>query len=108
MKILVTGATGYIGGAAARALLANGHEVFGLARSDASAVKLDRAGFKSVSGDFADHRSLARAVTGIDAVVSTASLGSGGGDPVTFAQDRDAIRALLAALDGSGKTLIFT
>ncbi|MCU1681155.1 MAG: NAD-dependent epimerase/dehydratase [Amycolatopsis sp.] len=40
MKILVTGATGYIGGAAAKVMLAKGHEVLGLARSESSAAKL--------------------------------------------------------------------
>ena len=39
MKILVTGATGYIGGAAAKALRLRGHQVSGLARSESSAAK---------------------------------------------------------------------
>ena len=108
MKILVTGATGYIGGAAAKALRGAGHDVFGLARSEASAAKLAQVGLTPVAGDFADPASLAVAVQGVDVIVSTASLGSLSGDADTFRRDRDAVRGMLAALDGSGKTLIFT
>ena len=45
MRVLVTGATGLIGGAVTRRLKAAGHEVVGLARSEASAGKLAREGF---------------------------------------------------------------
>jgi nucleoside-diphosphate-sugar epimerase len=108
MKILVTGATGYIGGAAAQALVKRGHEVFGLARSEDSAAKLRLAGITPVAGDFADSASLIRATSEVDTIVSTASIGSLAGSAETFAQDRDAIRAMLGAVAGSGKTLIFT
>ncbi len=108
MKILLTGATGYIGGAAAKALHAAGHEVSGLARSEDSAAKLAQAGLKPVMGDFADAVSLASAVKDADVIVSAASIGSLSGDTETFRKDRDAVRAMLATLDGGGKTLIFT
>jgi nucleoside-diphosphate-sugar epimerase len=110
MRILITGATGYIGSAVARALLARDHEVLGLARSTRSAAALQQAGIAPVSGDFGDPASVARAVTssGPDAVVSTASVGSLGGDPQTFAQDRDAVDAITHALGDDGRTLIFT
>src|SRR5258708_1366909 len=108
MKILVTGATGYIGGAAARALRGAGHDVWGLARSENSAAKLVQAGLTPVMGDFADPASLAAAVKDADTVISTASVGGLGGDAETFARDRDAVRAILAALEGAGKTLLFT
>jgi nucleoside-diphosphate-sugar epimerase len=108
MKILVTGATGYIGGAAARDLRAAGHKVSGLARSEAAAAKLTQAGLSPVMGDFADPTSLAKAVEAADVIVSTASLGSLSGDADTFRRDRDAVRVMLGALEGSGKTLIFT
>src|ERR1700722_8595521 len=108
MKILVTGATGYIGGAVAQALLLGGHAVSGLARSESAAARLARAGLTPGAGDFADPTSLAEAIEGADAIVSTASTGSLGGDADTFRKDRDAVRAMLAALEGSGKTLLFT
>ena len=108
MKILVTGATGYIGGAAAKALRLGGHEVSGLARSERAAAKLMQAGLTPVMGDLADAASLVNAVKHADVVVSTASTGSLDGDAETFRKDRDAVRAMLAALEGSGKTLLFT
>jgi nucleoside-diphosphate-sugar epimerase len=110
MKVLVTGATGYIGGAVAKALQARGHEVLGLARSERAAAKLQQAGIWAVMGDFGDRTSLVRAVleSSPDAVISTASVGSLSGDANTFARDRDAVLALETALGNSGKTLIFT
>ncbi len=108
MKILVTGATGFIGGAAATALLKRGHEVFGLARSEGSAERLRLNGITPLAGDFTDSASLIKAVHEVDTIVSTASVGSLAGSADTFAQDRDAIRAMLGAVQGSGKTLIFT
>jgi nucleoside-diphosphate-sugar epimerase len=110
MKILVTGATGYIGGAVAKALLARSHEVFGLARSEASADRLRKSGIGPVIGDFTNASSLAKAIStsNVDAVISTASVGSIGGDAGTYAQDRDAVNTMLRALGNSGKTLIFT
>jgi nucleoside-diphosphate-sugar epimerase len=108
MKILVTGATGYIGGAAAKALHLRGYEVSGLARSESSAAKLAQAGLTPVMGDFVDAASLANAVKGADVIVSTASIGSLSGNTDTFRKDRDAVRAMLATLEGSGKTLLFT
>jgi nucleoside-diphosphate-sugar epimerase len=111
MKILVTGATGYIGSATAKALLARGHEVLGLARSERSAAKLRQLGLDAVMGDFGDSSSLANAITmsDVDAVVSTASVGASQGDNAdTFARDRAAVRVMQRALEGSGKALVFT
>jgi nucleoside-diphosphate-sugar epimerase len=110
MKILVTGATGYIGHAVAHALATREHEVLGLARSSRAAAILRQDGIKPVMGDFGDPGSLIHAVTtsSPDAVVSTASLGSQGGDAQTFARDRDAIAALITALGDRGATLVFT
>jgi uncharacterized protein YbjT (DUF2867 family) len=64
VKILVTGATGYIGGAAAKALRLGGHEVSGLACSERAAAKLTQAGLTPVMGDFADAASKTRHLTG--------------------------------------------
>jgi nucleoside-diphosphate-sugar epimerase len=110
MKILVTGASGYIGGAVARALALRDHHVLGLARSPRAAETLRDALITPVTGDFANRASLTDAVTtsSPDAVVSTASLGSLGGDANTFTQDRNAIAAIITALADDGKPLIFT
>jgi nucleoside-diphosphate-sugar epimerase len=111
MKVLVTGATGYIGAVAADALAARGHEVLGLARSRRSASALPGRGIQPVIGDFGDPASLAAAVreTRPEAVVSTASLGASSGDnATTFAGDREAVRTMRDVLADHGGTLVFT
>jgi nucleoside-diphosphate-sugar epimerase len=107
MKVLVTGATGFIGAAVARKL-AEEHEVLALSRSDAASEKLRAAGLTPVEGDFADPGSLAMPAAMVDAVVSTASIGQVGGAPDGFARDRDAVAVLTGALGASGRPLIFT
>jgi nucleoside-diphosphate-sugar epimerase len=108
MKILVTGATGFIGAAVARKLSQQGHEVVALSRSAASAAKLQAAGLTPVAGDFADPASLAAPAAQVDAIVSTASIGQVEGSPESFAKDRDAVAVMTKALGESGRPLIFT
>src|SRR5258708_4321065 len=108
MKILVTGATGFIGAAVARKLSQQGHEVVALSGSEAAAAKLRAAGLTPIAGDFADPASLAAPAAQVDAVVSTASIGQVEGTPESFAKDRDAVEAMTKALGDSGKPLIFT
>ena len=108
MKILVTGATGFVGGVVARRLVQQGHEVLGLSRSDAAAASLQAAGLTPIAGDFANPASLAAPAAQADAVVSTASIGQVEGTPESFAKDRDAVAAMTKALGDSGKPLIFT
>jgi uncharacterized protein YbjT (DUF2867 family) len=62
MKILITGATGYLGAVAADALGTRGHQILGLARSQRSANTLRERGIEPVMGDFGDPVSLANAV----------------------------------------------
>jgi nucleoside-diphosphate-sugar epimerase len=108
MKILVTGATGFIGGAVARKLSQQGHEVLGLSQSGAAAAKLRAAGLTPVAGDFAVPASLDGPAAQVDAIVSTASIGQLEGTPDSFAKDRDAVAAMTKALGDSEKPLIFT
>jgi len=110
MKVLVIGATGYIGSALARAFGEDGHAVTGLARTAAAAARLASAGLASAPGDFRDPPSLARAVNAVDpdVVVVVASAGGGLGDAAAFSADRNAVKALAAAMEGRGKTLVFT
>jgi nucleoside-diphosphate-sugar epimerase len=110
MKVLVTGATGYLGAVAAEALAMRGHEVLGLARSARSASALRVRDIEPVMGDFGDPVSLGNAVREAkpDVVVSTASVGGTGGDETVFARDGEAVRAIQEAITDHGGALVFT
>jgi NAD(P)-dependent dehydrogenase (short-subunit alcohol dehydrogenase family) len=104
MRVLVTGATGLIGGAVAHRLKEGGHEIVGLARSESSAAKLLDRGFVAEIGELADPVSLASAVRGADAVVHAASPN----DQNAASLDEIATRAILEAQRGTGKRFIYT
>src|SRR6267143_2523304 len=108
MKILVTGATGFIGGAVARKLLQQGHRVVAMSQTDDTFAKLRAAGMTPVVGDFANPASLTAPAAQADAVVSLASIGQIEGTPESFTKDRDAVAVMLKALGDSGKPFIFT
>jgi nucleoside-diphosphate-sugar epimerase len=110
MKVVVTGATGYLGAVATDTLAARGHQVLGLARSERSASGLRERDIQPVMGDFADPVSLANAIreSRPDVVVSTASVGGASGDSAAFARDGDAVRAMREALADHGGALVFT
>jgi nucleoside-diphosphate-sugar epimerase len=69
MKIFVTGASGWIGTGVVKELLAGGHEVLGLARSDASAAKVAGFGAEVFRGDLDDLGSLREGAAAADGVV---------------------------------------
>ena len=70
MKVLITGATGYLGRAVVAALAASGHDVIAFARTaSASALPVT-----AVDGDVRDVAALTRAATGCDAIIHTAAL----------------------------------
>lgn len=109
MRILVTGATGWIGSALVPELLGAGHRVVGLSRSDAGAAALDSAGAEVVRGDLDDLDLLSATAAQVDGVVHLAfkhDLAFGGDFPAAVAADRAAVAALAAPLKGTGRPLV--
>lgn len=106
MRIFVTGATGGIGSTVLPELLAAGHEVLGLARSDASAAALTAAGAEVQRGELADLKSLRVAATQSDGVIHLAFSNDFTNLEEGIAQETGAIETLCSALEGSGKPLV--
>jgi nucleoside-diphosphate-sugar epimerase len=109
MKIFVTGASGWIGSAVVPELLDAGHEVVGLARSDASAKKLHDAGAIVHRGDLDDPEDLARTAADSDGVIHLAfqhEIAFGGDFVTAGAADRKAVEAMGAALAGSDRPFV--
>ena len=107
MRVFVTGATGFIGTELVKELIEAGHQVRGLARSDAGAEQLKAVGAEVHRGDFTDLDSLRSGAKGMDAVVN---LGFNH-DMSRFAQSAkeeiEAIEALGSVLE-PGKLLVVT
>jgi dihydroflavonol-4-reductase len=74
VKVLVTGATGFIGGRLVRQLLDAGYEVRALVRAPDRAEGLARAGIELASGDVSDPTSLERALVGVEGVFHLAAV----------------------------------
>ena len=108
MHVFLTGASGWVGSAVAAELHAAGHTVTGLARSDASAAKLDAAGIAVVRGSIEDLDVLGAAARAADAVVHCAFNHDFSKFAENGANEQKAIDAIGAALAGTGKTFIVT
>jgi nucleoside-diphosphate-sugar epimerase len=101
MNVFLTGATGYIGGAVADALIAAGHRVTGLARSDEAAEKLERNRIAVHRGDISSPGTLVNAAKESDGVIHAGTTNNGD-------LDKAAVEAMLDALHGSGKPFLYT
>ena len=97
MKVLVIGATGYIGSAVAERLKIAGHETFGLARSEEAASKVAAAGHHVRAGSLEDLVALRDATHGMDAVAYCAA---------GHQADVAAVTALLPTM--KGRTFLYT
>jgi nucleoside-diphosphate-sugar epimerase len=108
MRVFLTGATGFIGIAIVRELLAAGHEVLGLARSDAAADTLARLGVEAHRGELSDTDSLAAGAQACEGVIHTAFIHDFSAYAAAAETDRRAVEALARALEGSRKPFVLT
>jgi nucleoside-diphosphate-sugar epimerase len=109
MRVFVTGASGWIGSALVPELIGAGHEVTGLARSDASAAALAEAGVRVHRGDLDDPGGLRGAAGASDGVIHlafNAGMVRSGDFQGAVDADRRAVAALGQALTGSGRPLV--
>ncbi len=108
MRVFMTGAAGFIGAATTQELIANGHQVVGLTRSDANVAALEAAGAEVHRGSLEDLDSLRAGAADADGVIHLAFIH----DFTKFAEngqiDKRAIAAMGDVLEGTNKPFIVT
>ncbi|SKB56909.1 SDR family oxidoreductase [Luteibacter sp. 22Crub2.1] len=108
MRIFLTGATGFIGSRIVPELIAAGHQVLGMTRSDSGARALQAAGADVHRGELEDLGSLSAGAAQADAVIHTAFDHNFANFVANCEKDQRVIRALGSALIGSDRPLLIT
>ena len=108
MRVFVTGASGHIGALVTLELLAAGHQVVGLARSDASAAALTTMGAEVHCGALDDLDSLRAAAAAADGVIHLAFIHDFTNMAAAADVDLRAVETMGAALEGSDKPFVIT
>jgi nucleoside-diphosphate-sugar epimerase len=106
MRVFVTGASGWIGSATVDELLAAGHEVTGLARSDASAAALRAKGAQVRRGDLDDLASIRAGAQAAEAVIHLANKHDWSNPAASSAAERGAVQAIGDALAGTDRPFL--
>ncbi|HXP54259.1 MAG TPA: SDR family oxidoreductase [Streptosporangiaceae bacterium] len=108
MHVFITGGSGLTGPAVVAELIAAGHTVTGLARSDDAAARLQALGAQVLPGSLADHGRLQEGARASDGVIHMAFGGSFADPEDLVRRDVTAIEALGRGLVGSGKPFVVT
>jgi nucleoside-diphosphate-sugar epimerase len=106
MRVFVTGASGWIGSAVVDELLTAGHEVTGLARSDASAAALEAKGARVRRGDLDDLVSIGVGTEAAEAVIHLANKHDFANPAASNAAERAAVQTIGDALAGTGRPFL--